>query len=239
MATLLGPWSVQYPINFVANGDTVHQGFYKHIQEITRIYGLLNALDSGKVTTTDLTSSLANYVTTTTFNSHVNSASPHPNLTLGVDKITGNWPTSRISGNWDLSKVTGTLAVGKINGLEDYVKGISSGITDVRLNTNGYVKFGNGLIIQWGAWAHGPNNLMERIKEFAFNIAFPSSCLSVVISTQARFNNEAIGENYGYADVGAILVSFTKNACRVIVEGMSGYDSDIKTLHIPYIAIGY
>lgn len=37
-------WKVVYIINFTSDGDTTAQAFYKHIQEIERMYGLLNIL---------------------------------------------------------------------------------------------------------------------------------------------------------------------------------------------------
>lgn len=122
-------YQVTYPINFVANGDTVHDGFHKHIQEIERIYGLLGGLERSKVTTGDLVSTLANYVTKTEFNNHVNSTNPHPNLQLAT--LGGNLDVSRITGNWDLSRVTGQLAVGNINmaGLIAYLEG-NTGFAD-------------------------------------------------------------------------------------------------------------
>lgn len=122
-------YQVTYPINFVANGDTVHDGFHKHIQEIERIYGLLGGLERSKVTTGDLVSTLANYVTKSEFNDHVNSTNPHPNLQLAT--LGGNLDVSRITGNWDLSRVTGQLAVGNINmaGLIAYLEG-NTGFAD-------------------------------------------------------------------------------------------------------------
>lgn len=110
MPTLLGPWNVQYPINFVANGDTVHEGFNKHIQEIARIYGLLNALDAGKADTSDLTALRDSLIAAieaasggpvpdifmSDLTNHINSSNPHPNLLLSNTK--GNLPVSRVDG---------------------------------------------------------------------------------------------------------------------------------------------
>ncbi len=110
MPTLLGPWNVQYPINFVANGDTVHEGFNKHIQEIARIYGLLNALDAGKADTSDLTALRDSLIAAieavsggpvpdifmSDLINHINSDNPHPNLLLTNTK--GKLPVSRVDG---------------------------------------------------------------------------------------------------------------------------------------------
>ena len=57
---LLGPWSVLYPVRFYSGGDTTRQAFGKHIQEIARIYGLLNALDAGKAGSDEIADVVAN-----------------------------------------------------------------------------------------------------------------------------------------------------------------------------------
>ena len=56
MPTLIGPFNVGYPVNFTSGGDTTRDAFSKHIQEIERIYGYLNALDAGKVSASDVSS---------------------------------------------------------------------------------------------------------------------------------------------------------------------------------------
>ena len=52
---ILGPWSVQFPVRFHSGGDTTAQAFGKHINEIDRIYGLLNSLDVAKIGNEELT----------------------------------------------------------------------------------------------------------------------------------------------------------------------------------------
>ena len=69
--TKLGPWDVQYPVRFYDGGDTSTQAFEKHIQEIIRIYGLLNALDEGKLDIGDFEKAM---------DAHIQDADPHPNL---------------------------------------------------------------------------------------------------------------------------------------------------------------
>ena len=69
--TLLGPWNVKYPTNFYDGGDSAAQVFEKHIQEIIRIYGLLNALDEGKLDIGDFERAM---------DAHINDSDPHPNL---------------------------------------------------------------------------------------------------------------------------------------------------------------
>ena len=62
---LVGPFSKGFAVNFKSGGDTTRDAFGKHIQEIDRIYGYLNALDAGKVSASEV-SDIANKVTTLT-----------------------------------------------------------------------------------------------------------------------------------------------------------------------------
>ena len=51
---LIGPFSKGFAVNFKSGGDTTRDAFHKHIQEIDRIYGYLNALDADKVSASDV-----------------------------------------------------------------------------------------------------------------------------------------------------------------------------------------
>lgn len=177
MATLIGPFSKGYSVNFYSGGDTTREAFRKHIDEIDRIYGFLNALDIGKVSVADesglsgsissLSTQLGNLNTqigsiNTALTNHINSSNPHPNYTPSVSwsnvsnkpnlaDLSGNLPMSRITGNLDASRIT-NLPSGGSGGAEGY------GITSGSLTANGYAKFGdNVLIVQWGkSEAHTP-----------------------------------------------------------------------------------
>ena len=196
-------YQVTYPINFVANGDTVHDGFHKHIQEIERIYGLLGGLERSKVTTGDLVSTLANYVTKTEFNNHVNSTNPHPNLQLAT--LGGNLDVSRITGNWPLNRVSGTLDVGNmdINGLksnlQSWVEGLGGGVSSESISANGYLKFKNGLIIEWGKIPAVDNDAHDY--DVSFHTAFPNACFClagcVVDSTNQGTGSDGASHNFG------------------------------------------
>ena len=180
---LIGPFSVGFPVNFSSGGDTTKKAFKKHIDEITRIYGYLNALDAGKVSASDV-SGLSGSISgvSSQLTAHINSSTPHPNWKPTLSSLDGNLDVSRITGNWPLSKTSGTLDASKVSGLDAAITAkipasSGDGITDSTLNTNGYVKFKNGLIIQWGvhkavsgAWEHS----------VTFPIPFPNTCYTVV-----------------------------------------------------------
>lgn len=229
--TLLGPWSPQYPVDFYEGGDTVTEAFGKHIEEIERIYGLLNALDLGKVTTGDLTEILKSYVTLTAlnarlgdyvtnsvFNNHVNSANPHPNMTLPMSKVTGNLDASRV------------------NGLVDVIK--QNTIAEGEVSANGYAKFGNGLIIQWGEWGFPEFKTNEYIITRSFKTSFPNACFAVSLTPHVRLHSELENTNYSEVDAGVLAVSWNKSQCRVIANAFSSSIGDIKEIYASYIAIG-
>lgn len=174
-------FSVGYPVKFWTGGDTTRDAFGKLIQEIERIYGILNALGTGKASYDEIASAVS---------SHKYETNPHP-----------NWKPSMsfydLAGNVNGDKVIGSLPnanidAGKVNGLEDYVKGLipdtsgnnESGITDSSLNDSGYIKFGNGLMFQWGiadisANTRTKSGVYGDYHYANFFVAFPSKCLSV------------------------------------------------------------
>ena len=228
-------YQVTYPINFVANGDTVHNGFHKHIQEIERIYGLLGGLERSKVTTGDLVSTLANYVTKTEFDNHVNSTNPHPKLQLAT--LGGNLDVSRITGNWPLNRVSGTLGTGNmdINGLksslQSWVEGLGGGgVSDVSFGTNGYLKFQNGLMIEWGTIPAVSNDTHDYA--VTFHKAFPNACFClagcVVDTTNRGTGSDGASHNFG-----------NMITMRVKTLSRTGFTLYFHNLERRYIAIGY
>lgn len=231
-------YQVTYPINFVANGDTVHDGFHKHIQEIERIYGLLGGLERSKVTTGDLVSTLANYVTKTEFNNHVNSTNPHPNLQLAT--LGGNLDVSRITGNWPLNRVSGTLAVGNmdINGLksnlQSWVEGLGGGVSSESISANGYLKFKNGLIIEWGTIPAIENNNDKGIADYEvnFHTPFPNACFAVTCGIVDN-TNQGVGSDGPSHNFVNMLTMRMKNLSRT---GLTLYYHRHERR---YIAIGY
>ena len=87
---LLGPWNVLYPVNFYSGGDTTRQAFGKHIQEITRIYGLLNALDAAKAGSEEIFEALQNLLHNSLKGLQGGSATERFHLTQAqVDKLNG------------------------------------------------------------------------------------------------------------------------------------------------------
>lgn len=188
-------FSVGYPVKFWTGGDTTRDAFGRLIQEIERIYGILNALGTGKASYEEIASAVS---------AHKYESNPHPNWKPSMS-------FSDLAGSVDASKVLGklpnaTIDAGKVNGLEAYVKGLipdtsgnnESGITDSSLNDSGYIKFGNGLMFQWGICSMDYNNetilgngqnpgadgyLAYGGQGYAkFHTAFPSKSLNITVT---------------------------------------------------------
>ena len=96
------PVAVQYKVNFYSGGDTTRDAFSKHIQELERIYGLLNALDTAKVSASDVSSLTS---TISSLNSRIN------NLDQKIDD------TNQEIGNIDVDAINQ-----RIDDLEDEVE---------------------------------------------------------------------------------------------------------------------
>lgn len=176
-------YDVAYPVDFRSGGDSVKDAFSKLIEEVRRIYGILNELAGDDFTDDQRARILAS-------------------LTGSIDgsRITGGIAGSLITGNIDGSHLTGTvnagivsgdlrlatIASGKVSGLEDLVKAKitdnGSGITYADIQENGYVKFSNGLMVQWGK--SEPTETVETWSAFdvTFPQVFPHVCYNVMMS---------------------------------------------------------
>lgn len=94
-------------------------------------------------------------------------------------------PTAPTPGTSDNGTRIATTAF--VQSLINSVKSSIGGtISAASLNTNGYVKFSNGLIVQWGRLS-----TQKGTKTISFPISFPNSCFNVVNGCTL------IGMNYG------------------------------------------
>ena len=240
MAREHGPYSVAFPVDFTSKGDTTRDAFRKHMDEITRIYGILTGLDADTIDSDAVNEILQK---------HVNSTNPHPNYTPsvswanvtnkpGLGDLSGNIDGSRISGMIAASKVSGaltgaTIATGNVTGLEAFVNGkIPDGITESTLGETGYVKFGNGLIMQWGSIDYNGNGTLGMVINFP--IAFTKECYSLTVTPQTLLNAVIAFLTplvWGSSDLG-----LSKSGFRVHLTNLSG--GDATEAKLSYIAIG-
>ena len=197
MARTKGPYSAAFPVNFTSSGDTTRDAFKKHMDEITRIYGILTDFDKDIASTEGITGELTR---------HINSTNPHPNYKPsvswsdvnnkpGLDDLSGTLTASKVRGS-----LTGaTIATGNVTGLEAFVNGKipaskGDGITESTLGETGYVKFANDLLIQWGkteylyAYVHPSTE-----NEAAFTKEFASACYGVIAQVCHNGTDTALG----------------------------------------------
>lgn len=187
-----------YPVNFSAkNGDTTSQAFAKHINEIVRIYGLLAGIDASTIDAGAVNTLLQN---------HINSTNPHPNLNLSNTK--GNLDAARLQDTIDGNTQTGVISAARVKGkltnamidvdnvvnlsskipsvptvpsMDTIAGDVGSGITDKNSDTNGYMKFRNGLAIQWGRASVGMPYGEEQVRTVNFSKQF-TNCFVVMLT---------------------------------------------------------
>ena len=235
MPTLVGPFNVGFPVNFISGGDTTNRAFSKHIQEIERIYGYLNALDAGKVSASDvsgLSGSIGNINTALT--NHINSTNPHPNYKPSWSDLTGTKPNlADFNGNLPMSRITGNLDASRITNLPS-----SSGITDSNFASNGYVKFGNGMIINWGRLTITPSDFASKQEgdyPITFAEPFTSACYVITVSTEINTTDNV------HAEVVFQTKGKTITGCNVVPQVFYGSTSGFanwNSISANYIAIG-
>ena len=229
-------YSESYPIDFRSGGDNVRDAFSKHIQEITKIYGLLNdlerkikqeveALSTGKI--------------------DVSRISGFSNFQL--QSFAGDLPMGRVSGNLDASRVVGTLTGATIpnanvTGLESFVKGLISGGGSedagegkISLNENGYAKFSNGLIIQWGNVEVDATSSLGQSITATFATPFTTQCFGVTIAQQ-NLGDVAVRIQ---PRIGGSEWNFGLNDFTMVVSRGTDTTSDLqKKVKVYYMAIG-
>ncbi len=189
MARASGPYSAAFPVNFTSGGDTTRDAFKKHMDEIARIYGILTDFDKDIPDADSITGQLT---------THINSTNPHPNYKPSVSwsDVTNKPGLNDLSGTLTASKVVGvltgaTIASGNVTGLEAFVNGKipassdkGDGITEKSLSDLGYVKFNNGLILQWGNQTINTSSNSYQTGEITFPKSFTSSCYAVTLTAR-------------------------------------------------------
>lgn len=188
-------YRVGYRINDEPNGDTVSEAFSKVNAETERVYGILNELKGNDLTPAELEE-------------------------LKTGKILGSRVIGIVAGNIDGSNITGTIPAykvlgaltqstieaGKVTGLTEFVNEIIDGggssdkgygITQSSLNINGYAKFWNGLIVQWGKHDVEKSTGNAQLGDVTFPTGFYSKCFCVMLSVQPQDGSVIYGATTG------------------------------------------
>ena len=229
------PVDVAYKVNFYTGGDTTRVAFSKHINEIKRIYGLLNALDAGKASASDISGSIGSI--TSSLTAHINSTNPHPNWKLSFSDISGTLPGSRVVGPLPYATIDATNVTGLPQAINNQLPAPSGdGITSNSLNENGYVKFKNGLIIQWGCRTLDKSNWDEAsYLNASFPTAFSAQCYTLIAGTEA----EVPDSDNKSVDCMVQVKDITKTGFKYLVqEFYRGSWHAWTKIHCNYIAIG-
>ena len=247
MAREKGPYSVAFPVDFTSKGDTTRDAFRKHMDEITRIYGILTGLDDDTMDADSVSAMLQR---------HIDSTNPHPNYKPSVSwaNVTNKPSLGEISGNLEASRVIGKLTganidYDKVNGLSAFVDGKmptstgnGDGITALSKATNGYAKFNNGLIIQWGTGsvASSSSGLTHpdlsggstsyQTATITFSTSFSSMCYDVILTAYPS-NASVFNMSSAYS---ALLVQPPTN--QNFTVGIVPPNVSAATVH--YLAIG-
>lgn len=257
MAKVIGPWTPNYPVDFKSNGDTTRAAFGKHIQEIERIYGLLSGLGAAKIEAEDLTAAMtANKNEWTTAIAAEKSAresaiaaeksaresaiaaevTARSNGDVALGRRIDGLTFGNIGGTLGMDRTTGNLDASRINGLGDVIR--QNTVAEGEVSANGYAKFGNGLMIQWGKWTFEVDHSKEYIKTRNFPRPFPTQCFQVVLTTNVRLYEELENKDYSGVDAGVLTLTWNKNSCRTIFNAFSIEMNDIKEVYASFLAIG-
>ena len=146
----------------------------------------------------------------------------------GNIKTTGNVTAngamySATPGTGDNSTRVATTAF--VQGLISSLKGSIGGtIVASNLAQNGYVKFSNGLILQWGTFSTGRQPYPTDSSTFNFPITFSNSCYQTIVSAN---------------DGGIYTASWTNSQLTIYVKNYNNVDKDNVYINtVRYWAIG-
>ena len=243
----IGPFEVGYPVDFRSGGDTTKQFAEKHIQEIARIYGYLNALNSDKLSTSELSSYFVDIQGE--LQDHVDDTSPHPNWLINL--------ASQVTGILDPSHLSGTanglyIPASNVTGLSAYIPTpANTGVTSYSGSENGYVTLNNNLMLQWGkksfTYQVTTASTSTMINNLSFSTTFPNSCFTVVVSPNNGNTYDTAGL-YGtnHFPFGVSIVAWNRSYFAVMATdlqttsgtNLAGESTSI-TEYINYIAVGY
>lgn len=183
-----------HEVDFFSGGDTVRDAFRKHIQEFDNVYGALNALDNEKASIEELENKETELKEL--LSDHCSDSKAHQNINLS--NYTGTFPAGQVVGVLTGAEIYASrvkefnLAVQNALGLAnlDDLQDIESGsIQAEKLEENGYIKLGNGLILQWGK-AEIPNSHEDGfVIGINFPIGFTTQCFVVNVSVDSPFSN--------------------------------------------------
>ena len=108
----------------------------------------------------------------------------------------------------------------------EQINAAKTGIVAGNLERNGWVKFANGLIVQWGVWGNLKIDQVDKLVKF--HMPFPDSCFIALLTLQAE--TVVSGANNVYVKKG----SLTRTGLTIVPD----YSTDIIFSDVFYVALG-
>lgn len=142
-----------------------------------------------------------------------NHDSAYPSVT--GTRASGTWGIS-ISGNADSATDADKIDGYHASDLLDKITAANTGIVAASLTENGYVKFANGLILQWG---NGVLPSSDNWNEIKFPIKFPNACYTTTVAIM-RPN----GTSGSSSTTPVTIKSFSQDSFFALVYGGRGWN---------------
>ena len=108
----------------------------------------------------------------------------------------------------------------------EQINAAKTGIVAGNLEQNGWVKFANGLIVQWGVWGNLKIDQVDKLVKF--HMPFPGSCCIALLTLQAE--TFVSGANNVYVKKG----SLTRTGLTIVPD----YSAEIIFSDVFYVALG-
>ena len=98
----------------------------------------------------------------------------------------------------------------------EQINAAKTGIVAGNLEQNGWVKFANGLIVQWGIW---PASVQEKSQWFTFPLAFSAKCLKLIMGT-------FLFQEHPNADLGYQVLTLERSRAKIMTQHFSTHALD-------------
>lgn len=99
----------------------------------------------------------------------------------------------------------------------EQINAAKTGIVAGNLEQNGWVKFANGLIVQWGSWGE---SVQEKSQWFVFPLAFPSRCFKAIVGT-------SLLQEHVNADMGYQVIALERTRAKIMTQHFSAHISGV------------
>lgn len=93
----------------------------------------------------------------------------------------------------------------------EQIKAANTGIVASNLQQNGWIKFANGIILQWGSWGE---SVQEKSQWFTFPLAFPSRCFKAIVGT-------SLLQEHINADLGYQVIALERTRAKIMTQHFS------------------